>query len=147
MALFEKILVPIDFSEHSRAALDMAVKIAREQGSRLLLLHCYQIQPGGISPYGIALPSGYFSDIRDAAARQLREWRADLVPTDIEAEEELSSESPSAAIALSAEQNGANLIVMGTRGLGGIKHVMLGSTAERTVRIAPCPVLTVKGDD
>jgi nucleotide-binding universal stress UspA family protein len=125
----------------------MAVKIAREQGSQLLLLHCYQIQPGGISPYGIALPSGYFSDIRDAAGGQLKEWRADLVPTDVEAEEELSSESPSAAIALSAEQNGADLIVMGTRGLGGIKHVMLGSTAERTVRIAPCPVLTVKGDD
>lgn len=147
MALFEKILVPIDFSEHSRAALDLAVKIAREQGSQLLLLHCYQIQPGGISPYGIALPSGYFSDIRDAAASQLKEWRSDLVPSDVEAEEELSSESPSAAIALSAEQNGADLIVMGTRGLGGIKHVMLGSTAERTVRIAPCPVLTVKGED
>jgi nucleotide-binding universal stress UspA family protein len=48
------------------------------------------------------------------------------------------------AINLTAEEIGADLIVMGTRGLAGLKHAMLGSVAERIVRLAPCPVLTVK---
>ena len=56
----------------------------------------------------------------------------------------LSSMFPSEVIAKTVEEIGADLIVMGTRGLAGIKHVMLGSVAERTIRIAPCPVLTVK---
>ncbi len=146
MALFGKIVVAVDFSDHARAALEMAVEIAKDRGSKIQMLHCYQIQPGGISPYGIALPSDYYSEIRDAAARQLKEWRAEFVPAEIDVEELLSSESPSLAISQTAESFGADLIVMGTRGLSGIKHVMLGSTAERTVRIATCPVLTVKCD-
>ena len=55
-----------------------------------------------------------------------------------------SAETPAEAIARCAEKVGADLIVMGTRGLTGLKHVLLGSVAERTLRTAPCPVLTVK---
>jgi nucleotide-binding universal stress UspA family protein len=53
------------------------------------------------------------------------------------------SELPSEAIITVAKEIGADLIVMGTRGLSGFKHVMVGSVAERTVRLAPCPVMTV----
>lgn len=144
MTHFKKILVPIDFSDHSRAALDLAVEMARDGGATLQLLHCYQIQPGGIAPYGIALPSDYFTELRDAAARKLNEWKQEFVPDDVKSDETLCSDHPSSAIAITAEQTSADLIVMGTRGLAGFKHVLLGSTAERTVRIAPCPVLTVK---
>jgi nucleotide-binding universal stress UspA family protein len=144
MAKFKTILVPIDFSEHSAAALETAVEIAKAFGSKIRLLHCYQILPGGVSPYGVALPSNYYDDIRKAAERQLQEWQERFAPGDVEVESTLMSEFPSHAIALTAEEIGADLIVMGTRGLSGIKHVMLGSVAERTVRIAPCPVLTVK---
>jgi universal stress protein A len=144
MTHFRKILVPIDFSSHSRVALDLAVKMARDGGAILQLLHCYQIQAGGISPYGVALPSDYFSMLRDAAARKLNQWKQEFVPSDVKSEETLCSDHPSAAIVTTAERTGADLIVMGTRGLSGIKHVLLGSTAERTVRNAPCPVLTVK---
>ncbi len=98
----------------------------------------------GVSPYGVALPSNYYDDIRKAAERQLQEWQERFAPGDVVVESTLMSEFPSHAIALTAEEIGADLIVMGTRGLSGIKHVMLGSVAERTVRIAPCPVLTVK---
>lgn len=147
MALFQNILVAVDFSAHSRAAIDLAVKIAKDGHAKLHLLHCYPIQPGGISPYGIALPADYYTEIRDAAGAQLKEWRDQYVPADVEAEELLSSEAPSLAISQAAEAISADLVVMGTRGLSGIKHVMLGSTAERTVRSAPCPVLTVKTDD
>jgi len=144
MTPFKKILVPIDFSDHSRAALDLAVEIARDGGATLQLLHCYQIQPGGISPYGITLPSEYFTELQEAAARKLNEWKQEFVPSDVKSDGTVDSDHPSAAIALVAEKTGADLIVMGTRGLAGFKHVLLGSTAERTVRIAPCPVLTVK---
>jgi nucleotide-binding universal stress UspA family protein len=51
---------------------------------------------------------------------------------------------PGMTIPATAEEIGADLIVMGTRGLTGLKHVLLGSVAERTIRVAACPVLTVK---
>ena len=147
MTPFKKILVPIDFSDHSRAALDLAVELARDGGATLQLLHCYQTQPGGISPYGIALPSEYFDELRIAAATKLNDWQQEFVPSDVESDASVNSEHASAAIAVTAEKTGADLIVMGTRGLSGFKHVLLGSTAERIVRTAPCPVLTVRGRD
>ena len=143
MSRFKKILVPVDFSEHSTAALEAAIELASVFDSKLHLLHCYQIQPGGISPYGIAIPSSYFADIRDAASRQLAEWQEKHVPAGIAVEASMMSEVPSEAILKTAEEIGADLIVMGTRGLSGFKHVMFGSVAERTVRTASCPVMTV----
>jgi nucleotide-binding universal stress UspA family protein len=143
MARFKKILVPVDFSEHSTAALEAAIELASVFDSKLHLLHCYQIQPGGVSPYGIAIPSGYFADIRDAAAQQLAEWQEKHVPAAIPVDISIMSDTPSVTIVTTAKEIGADLIVMGTRGLSGFKHVMLGSVAERTVRLAPCPVMTV----
>ena len=143
MSRFKKILVPSDFSEHSTAALEAAIELAGVFDSKLHLLHCYQIQPGGISPYGIAIPSSYFAEIRDAASRQLAEWQEKHVPADMPVELSTMSEVPSQTIVKTAKEIGSDLIVMGTRGLSGFKHVMLGSVAERTVRLAPCPVMTV----
>ena len=147
MSRFKNILVPVDFSEHSTAALEVAVEFASVFGAKLHLLHCYQIQPGGVSPYGIAIPSDYFAEIRNAASQQLAEWQAKHVPTGIPVDASTKSEVPSEAIIMSAKEIGADLIVMGTRGLSGFKHVMFGSVAERTVRLAPCPVMTVHAPD
>ena len=144
MTRFETVLVPVDFSDHSREALDTAIQIAHLFGSTVHLLHCYHVQTAGISPYGIVLPSGYYEDIRDAAAKRLSDWSEMLSKEGIETESILSADSPSTAINLAATEIQADLIVMGTRGLSGLKHAMLGSVAERVVRLAPCPVLTVK---
>lgn len=143
MSRFEQILVPVDFSAHSAAAFEVAVEIARAFDSKIHLLHCYQIQPGGISPYGIAIPSSYFSEIQAAASQQLADWQAEHAPAGIPVDATTISDAPAEAIVATAKQIGADLIVMGTRGLSGFKHVMLGSVAERTVRLAPCPVMTV----
>jgi nucleotide-binding universal stress UspA family protein len=143
MTRFKQILVPIDFSAHSTAAFEAAVEIAKVFDSKIHLLHCYQIQPGGISPYGIAIPSRYFAEIRDAASQQLAEWQEKHVPAGVSVDASAMSESPSEAIITVAKEIDADLIVMGTRGLSGFKHVMVGSVAERTVRLAPCPVMTV----
>ena len=143
MSRFKQILVPIDFSAHSTAAFEVAVEIARAFDSKIRLLHCYQIQPGGISPYGIAIPSSYFAEIRNAATQQLAEWQEKHVPAGVAVDSSTMSEAPSESIIATAKKIGADLIVMGTRGLSGFKHVMLGSVAERTVRLAQCPVMTV----
>lgn len=147
MTRFETILVPIDFSDHSEEALDTAVQIAQLFGSTIHLLHCYHIQTAGISPYGIVLPAGYYTDIRDAAEKRLNDWHEKVRGEGIKVESSLSADSPSLAINLAADEIKADLIVMGTRGLSGLKHAMLGSVAERVVRLAPCPVLTVKDPD
>jgi nucleotide-binding universal stress UspA family protein len=144
MKRIEKILVPVDFSEHSASALEMAIDLAKALGASIRLLHCYQIQPLGISPYGIALPENFDSEVRQAAERRVDEWRGKVMLEGIEVDVSLSSRFPSLEISETAAEVGADLIVMGTRGLAGIKHVLLGSVAERTLRLAPCPVLTVK---
>ena len=147
MSRFQKILVPVDFTEHSVAALEAAIEIASAFKSKIHLLHCYQIQPGGVSPYGIAIPSSYFAEIQAAAAKHLAEWQQEHVPAELQVDAKTSSDDPSESIVKLANEIGADLIVMGTRGLTGLKHVLLGSVAERTIRFAPCPVMTVHAPD
>ncbi len=147
MSGFRKILVPVDFSAHSSRALQTAIELARAFDAKLHLLHCYPINVGTISPYGLVIPESFDRDIREAATKQLTQWREKVAAQKIEVESEVTPIFPSEAIASTAERIGADLIVMGTRGLSGIKHVMLGSVAERIVRIAPCPVLTLKATD
>lgn len=141
---FRKILVPVDFSDHSARALEAAMALARTFGAELHLLHCYQINVGAISPYGIVLPESFERDVREAALTRLAEWRDKVSAEGIPVEEHITPQFPSEAIVQKAEELPADLIVMGTRGLTGLKHVLLGSVAERTLRLAPCPVLTVK---
>jgi len=147
MSGFKKILVPVDFSEHSIAAIEAAVEFAKVFDAKLYLLHCYQIQPGGISPYGIAVPfpnsADYFKKVHDVATQHLAECQQKYIPSGISVDARVMSEAPSEAIIDAAKEIGADLIVMGTRGLSGFMHVMLGSVAERTVRRAPCAVMTV----
>jgi nucleotide-binding universal stress UspA family protein len=147
MTRFEKILVPTDFSDHATAALEIAAEFAKTFGAKIRLLHCYRLDPDDVSPYGVAAPASYDSRIRDAAARRLNESKEKLGIEGIETETSLSSGFPSEAIAKMAQDFGADLIVMGTRGIAGLKHVMLGSVAERTVRLAACPVLTVRAPE
>jgi nucleotide-binding universal stress UspA family protein len=139
-----KILVPVDFSDHSQRALDEAIGLAKTFDAELHLLHCYQIHPAAIAPYGIVIPETFEHDIRMAALQRLSEWRDKVSAQGIRVQEHITAHFPSDEIAAMAEKLGVDLIVMGTRGLTGFKHVLLGSVAERTIRLAPCPVLTVK---
>ena len=142
------ILVPIDFSSHSKAALEAGVELAKVFGARLHLLHSYPLNPlGNISPYGVAIPAGFDQSVRQAAQEKLDESVEKVLAEGIEVSNQVTPMSPGEAISGVAEDIGADLIVMGTRGLTGLKHVLLGSIAERTIRIAPCPVLTVKASD
>jgi nucleotide-binding universal stress UspA family protein len=141
------ILVPTDFSPHSEKALGVAERLAKLTDGKIHLLHCYQINPGGISPYGIALPEKFGREVRDAAKKKIEDLEKRVAAEGIEVSVHLTSRFPSQAVSDLAKEIGADLIVMGTRGATGLKHILLGSVAERTLRIAPCPVLTVKESD
>lgn len=144
MTRFRSILVPTDFSEHAEAALDRAVALARTSQGVLHLLHAYEMPLGTIPPYGVAIPESVLMGVRDAAARRLEQAGARAEAAGVRCERHLMQSSPSSAIAESARTLGVDLVVMGTRGNTGLKHVLLGSVAERAVRTAPCPVLTLK---
>jgi nucleotide-binding universal stress UspA family protein len=95
-------------------------------------------------PYDFTVPDGVWDGIGRAAEVKLEELRQTVVSAGVEASSEVSPAMPSEAILAAAEQIDADLIVMGTHGHTGFKHVLLGSVAERTIRLAPCSVLTVK---
>lgn len=144
MAPVRVILVPVDFSPHSDAALDQAMDLAKALGARIHLLHSYAVPVRGVMPYDFAIPDGVWDGIHGAAESKLEEIRQKVASEGVEASTEVSAALPSEAILAAADELGADLIVMGTRGHTGLKHVLLGSVAERTIRLAPCSVLTVK---
>jgi nucleotide-binding universal stress UspA family protein len=133
----ETILVPLDFSAHSRRALQYAIDLAGQLGSSLHLLHALHV------PVDVRLTGDGWADLRQAPLEGLQICMGEVAAAGLKCETHLSDEYPATAIVQLAEEVGADLIVMGSRGLSGIKHVLLGSVAERTIRSAPCPVLTV----
>ncbi len=139
-----RILVPIDFSTHSDAAMELAREYAREFGAELHLLHVFPEAIALAPPYGPALPADFGMQIERSAERHFEEWRAERCPADARMTSHIRRGNASAQIIDLAKQCDADLIIMGTRGLTGLRHVMMGSVAERTVRGAPCPVMTTR---
>ena len=142
----KRILVAVDFSPHASKALDCAIELGKRFGAELHLLHCYQTNPIGVLPYQVASPVSFEREIVEAAQRHLAEWGAKVSGEGLQIEEHVTPRVPSEAIVELAREIAADLIVMGTRGQGGLSHVLLGSVAERTLRTAPCPVLTVHAE-
>ncbi len=143
---WKRICCPIDFSDASRAAMEVAADLARRFGADLVLLHAYPI-PGYTFPDGSVVASPkMMQDLADQAQKHLEEWRVDaekLVGAPRVTAEKAIGE-PAAEILEAAKDARADLIVMGTHGRTGLEHALMGSIAERVVRRAPCPVLTVR---
>jgi len=147
MSRFQTLLLPIDFSSHAASALEMAIALARDARATVHLYHAYEIPLGTIPPYGVAIPEPMLAEVRDAASRRLEKAAQQLRQAGVASETHIEHAPPVDGISDAARELRADLIVMGTRGLTGLKHVLLGSVAERTVRTAPCPVLTVRAAD
>jgi universal stress protein A len=148
MADYRVIVVPYDFSNHARAALDEAADLCRRLGGDLHLVHVMQ---SPLYLYSFAytgeaasvIPPIDMSEIRESALKGLREVIGEIdVPGKIEPHV-LEGASIAETLLESAVNLSADLIVMGTHGRTGLSHAVLGSVAERTLRSAPCPVLTV----
>ncbi len=141
---FKRILVPTDFGATSARALEYASVLAKEFGASLHLLHVVVFPLGTTaSPeaYWVEF-SGLRQQMREDAERQIVALAATLPGIQV-ATEVLDGQSPASLIIKAAADYGAQLIVMGTHGRGGFNRLLLGSVAERVVRTAPCPVLTV----
>ena len=145
MANFQRILVPVDFSEPSRAALETAIEIGRRwPDSVITVLHVYGV-PVYAYVEGTVLPPQILSEIagaaQDAVAKLCDAYKDRGVVL-----RPVSELGTPMDIIRRAEEDKSDLIVMGTHGRTGLPHIVLGSVAERVVRHAPCPVLTVRGE-
>jgi nucleotide-binding universal stress UspA family protein len=140
--VFRRLLVPHDFSEHSDRALETALGLAKALGAHIVLVHAFQ-RP--LEPYGILPIEPALAEIPEAARQRLQVELDKVLAAGIEGEARVREGRAVDEILAEIEASGADLVVMGTHGLTGFSHAMLGSVAERTVRQAPCAVLTVKG--
>jgi nucleotide-binding universal stress UspA family protein len=143
--LVRRILVPFDFSAASREAVAAAADVAGHYGSRLTLLHVLE-EPAWPEIYGVEAAAELVERRRLALAegvRRLREAGADLA-SGIPWDAEVHLGRPATEILGIAARSGYDLIVMGSRGLSGVRRLLFGSTAEEVIRAAALPVMVVK---
>jgi nucleotide-binding universal stress UspA family protein len=138
------IVVGVDFSDPSAEALAAAAELAREFGAVLHLVHALDLRIPFVTPYEVAVPDAFLESARQAALDRLGALVDEKRAAGLDVKAHLASAPPASALSEVAEQIQADLVVTGSRGLTGLKHVILGSVAERTLRHASCSVLTVK---
>lgn len=139
------ILVPTDFSAHSKSALDYAIGLAEKFPSKISLLHVLEPFFTGGSEVSLMYAS-VEKERREAARAQLAE-KAAATGNRCEIEAILEDGVPWRAICDHANTHEIDLIVLPTHGYTGIKHLWMGSTAERVVQHAHCPVLVTRAHD
>ena len=144
---YNTIVVGIDFSEPSDTALAAAAELAVQFSARLHIVHGFHFPIPAMGVYEVSLPDGYFESVREAARARIEAAAKQVAAPGLEVEWHLTEVPAAAAIVRVATESKADLIVVGTRGNTGLKHVVLGSVAERVMRTAPCSVLTVKPRD
>lgn len=145
MKPFQRILVPTDFSAHATEAMHVAIDLAKRYGASIHLVHVFQsvayVMPDGYVSYSapqLRDIMGELDKLLESAKQQVIASGITLVETD------LLEGAPATEVARFAATRHSDLIVMGTHGRTGLKHALIGSIAEKVVRSAPCPVLTVK---
>jgi universal stress protein A len=140
-----KILVPVDFSACSAKALDYALAFARPAHAEIILLHV--VEPVCLPMYGQEITADYSAlqaSLRNTAREHLAEFSRGKGAADSPMKLRVSEGSSWGEIVDTAKREGVDLIVLSTHGHTGLRHVLLGSTAERVVRHATCPVLVVR---
>ncbi|MHC4268471.1 MAG: universal stress protein [Planctomycetota bacterium] len=144
---FKRIVVPIDFSDCSRIALEYAAATARAHKSKLTILHVYE--EAFIEPYINAANSEkeaneIIREIEKVNESKYDEFLKTVDLSEVEYEKLLIKGIPETDIVETAMEQKANLVVMGTHGRTGIKHILIGSTAEEVVRTVHCDTIIVK---
>lgn len=139
----KRILVATDFSAHAERALAWSAALAKRFGATLELVTSVFVVPLAAGPHSYGVPPDYLRNARDYAEKQLDGLAAGLTRDGMHVECTVLHEDPSSGICARAAETNADLVALGTRGRSGLAHVLLGSVAERTARLAPCPVLTV----
>src|SRR5512139_59170 len=143
----KRILVPVDFLAPLRQALDYAIELGRGSATELVVLHVVEptYYPGAADISGMGYDAAWLSaELERLARQQLAVLAAELRKRRVRARTLMLLGNAHQVIAETAKKVRADLIVMSTHGRSGLSHVLIGSVAERVVRIAPCPVLTVR---
>jgi nucleotide-binding universal stress UspA family protein len=145
MIAIEKIVCPLDFSDFSLHALEYAINFAQQFKAKLLLLHVVDVflyDPAYFAPY--VPDKAMFTGYEQKARTRLEEIAAAKVPQGVDTELVVKDGRAFAEIVKVAREAKADMIVISTHGRTGLSHAMFGSTAEKVVRKAPCPVLSIK---
>jgi len=148
MIALKKILVATDFSEPSEAALAYGRELARSFGAALTIVNVVDdtmARAYGIDGGVMLTDPEMQREFEASALQQVNALISDEDRTQLRAAGQvLASNAPAQAIVTYARDANVDLIVMGTRGRGGVAHLLMGSVSEKVVQIAPCPVLTVR---
>ena len=141
----KRLLVPIDFSDHSKHALSYAVSIASKFTAELLLL--YVVEPA-VYPADLGFGQVSLSNIEEELAERAKIGLGQLVESHVagrvKARTRVRSGRPFLEIIATATEEKTDLIIIATHGHTGVEHLIFGSTTEKVVKRAPCPVLIVR---
>jgi nucleotide-binding universal stress UspA family protein len=142
---FEKILVPVDFSEHSLSALEHAKSIAESYNASLQLLHVIEepVHPA-LSLAGKSSIFDIIPDLKADCKKRIEKMLKNVKGSEVKSEIFVIEGRASADIIKFVKEHNTDLLVIATHGLTGIEHLLLGSVTEKVVRMASCPVFTVK---
>ncbi len=143
-----RILVPTDFSENARAAIEPARMLAERFGAHVDLLHVWESLPLGVPEWNVLGPNGKPTAarvvLRQLATQQLEKLVSELRGEGMTVHGRLEEGSTWRAITRVAKEDRYDLIVVSTHGRAGLDRLVMGSVAEKVVRHAPCPVLVVR---
>ena len=145
MVYFHKILIPTDLSEFSLAAVEYAASLGLIYTSKLYMLHVVADAPALLSLHTAEVnPETYNLRVASDSKKELETFVAKNVGRDIKVIPVVRLGNPADEIKRFAEEEGIDLIVLATHGRTGVKHMLMGSIAEKVVRLSNIPVLTVK---
>ncbi len=141
----EKILIPVDFSEYSKMALDYSIEFSKKFNSELILIYVIEpiVYPSDFGLGQIPINQVDF-EIQSKAESELKKLVEEKIPSELKATYVVRTGKPFLEIINAAKEYDCDLIIIATHGHTGIEHILFGSTAEKVVRKSPIPVLTVR---
>jgi nucleotide-binding universal stress UspA family protein len=151
MLKIQKIICPVDFSNCAQQALNYAAELAKQFDAELSIVHAYEDPAAYVTPMPM---SGYVGpgaelllELRKQLEVRLAQTKTDVEQRGVRVRSELLEGAPYRVVLDWAKEYGSDMIVIGTHGHTGLTHALLGSVTERIVRMAHCPVLTIRTPD
>ncbi len=141
----KKILVPIDFSDYSKSALKYSQEFSKYFDAEIILIYVIEpmIYPPDFSMGQIAIPS-IDIELDKRAKEELEKLKHNEISPDVKSQIVIKTGKPFVEIIQTASELDVDLIIIATHGHTGVEHILFGSTTEKVVRKAPCPVLTLR---
>lgn len=144
----KKILVPIDFSDNSKKALRYAIPFAQQFNASLILMYIVEptIYPSDFGFGQVGFPD-VEKELHEKAISEMSALIESVVPAALKSETKVGSGIPFVEITTYAKEEDVDMIIVATHGRTGVEHILFGSTAEKIIRKAPCPVLVVRSEE